>query len=510
MFTGVKLTAILLQTSLPPFVRTGLICSDMAIQTPTVELPRKIAGKARTTGVSDGYDKNQSLRRDDRVSVNQSIENIRHGAPASALMRQLAETDGTISTAIVQFVSMAATQWRLEAYQTWTNEFSREGLMAAETVVSSLDTLWQYSNGYQDKRSLDELAETGLYETLLTGGVAAELILDKYKLPTKIVIVPYSSLDWVSDGKGGRYPTQKSKTGEVIDLNIANFWVAESIKSADRLYTIPVMISGVKRLIAYEGFVESMTRVIRQVGQPRLLIKLNYDKVRQAAPPETAGDAVKLGTYLEKVRSDMQSLLEGLNPEDALVYYDFVEVDSVATTGEKKDYKEMLEELSGLAASALKSNPSLLGLRTTSGSQNIASTEAMLSLKMARLFQKPIETVLSRALTLAVRLSGVDAYIKFKFKSIDLRPEAELEAHASMRQARVLELLSLGRITDDEAQVMLDLGSIPEGAEELTGTGFYGSKQPDTLPASGTNARNAAVMPGTPTSSGGTDNKQRA
>jgi hypothetical protein len=118
--------------------------------------------------------------------------------------------------------------------------------------------------------------------------------------------------------------------------------------------------------------------------------------------------------------------------------------------------------------------------------------------------------VLSRALTLAVRLYGIDAYIKLDFEEIDLRPKAELEAHYAMRQNRVLELLSLGRITDDEAQQILGLGSLPDGAETLTGTGFYSNKTPDTMPVSGTNARNASIAPAGPDSSGGRDNTQRA
>jgi hypothetical protein len=144
-----------------------------------------------------------------------------------------------------------------------------------------------------------------------------------------------------------------------------------------------------------------------------------------------------------------------------------------------------------------------------SGSQNVASTEALLSTKLAASFQKPVEAVLSRALTLAVRMYGVDVYVKARFNDIELRPKSELEAHMSMRQQRVLELLSLGRITDDEAQSMLGLGSIPESAEELSGTMFLDKKGMDTLPASGTNAINRNLQPDGATSGGGKDNAQR-
>ena len=40
-------------------------------------------------------------------------------------------------------------------------------------------------------------------------------------------------------------------------------------------------------------------------------------------------------------------------------------------------------------------------------------------LKVVRAIQTPVEEVLSRALTLAIRLYGLDAYVRFKFNQID-------------------------------------------------------------------------------------------
>jgi hypothetical protein len=266
--------------------------------------------------------------------------------------------------------------------------------------------------------------------------------------------------------------------------------------------------SGVQQLFQYTSFIEDMSRVLRRNGQPRTLAKLNYEMVVQAAPPEIKNDPNKLAGHLEQVRASVEQLLAQLEPEDALVYYDLAEMDSMRTDGEKADYSTLLSELAGLTASAMKSNPSALGLRM-GGSQNVSSTEALLSMKLARLTQIPVEVVFSRALTLALRLYGIDAYVEFRFDDIDLRPKAELEAHLTMRQQRVLELLSLGMVTDDEAQVMLSLGSKPEGAPELTGTMFMNSKPMDTLPASGTNAVNQQIDTDQPTSVGGRDNTKR-
>jgi hypothetical protein len=474
---------------------------------PPITLPTRLAGKARTTSKAS-FDKGQTLRRDNRIDPNVSIQTLRTGQTASAQMRSLAEVDGLVSAVNVNMVATAMSGFRIEAFQSWTNEFSHEGLRAAETVLSGLDTLWNYTSGFQDKPTLDQLIETGLIEVMLTGGVGAELVLDSSRIPQRVIMFPYDSIVWKADGKGGRTPWQKNTQGEDIELNYPTVFIAESFKSADRMYALPMTHSGLQRLIHYSSFIEDMQRVLRKNGQPRTLVKLDYQRVMSAAPANVVGDSQKVAAYLDAVRTDMESLLSSLEPEDALVYYDVAEVTSAETTGEKRDYKELLSELSGLAASALKSNPSALGLRM-GGSQNIASTESMLSMKLARLIQVPVETVLSRALTLAVRLYGVDAYIKLKMNPIDLRPKAELEAHEAIRQNRVLELLSYGRITDDEAQVMLNLGSLPESSELLSGTRFLSSKTPDSTPVAATNARNQSIAPQGSRNAGGKDNEQR-
>lgn len=475
---------------------------------PSLILPTRIAGKAKTQTSASGQERGASLRRDDRIDPNVSIQTLRSGRTAAAQMRSLAEVDGMASAVNASMVATAFSGWRVEAYQSWTNEFSREGLRAAEMIVSALDTLWNYTSGYQDKLTIDELAVTGILEVMLTGGCACELVLDNARIPQYIALFPYDTITWKANGRGGRYPSQKSTTGEDVDLNIPNVWAAECMKSADRVYAIPHTHSGVKQLIQYTGFIEDMQRVVRRNGQPRLLAKLDYQKVISTATPEILNDPSRLSAYLETTRAGVETLLSGLEPEDALVFYDIAEIDSVKTDGEKRDYSVLLSELSGLTASALKSNPSALGLRM-GGSQNVSSTEAMLSMKLARLIQVPVETVLSRALTLAVRMYGVDSYIKFKFEPIDLRPSHELEAHKAILQNRVLELLSLGRLTDDEAQTMLGLGSIPDTAEELSGTGFYNSKAPDTVPVSKSNSRNQDITPDD-MNSGGKDNEKKA
>jgi hypothetical protein len=481
---------------------------------PTPTLPKTLIGKQRVQTPYSRYERGDDIRLDTRVDPNVDVRNLRAGVTAAATIRTLAETDALVSTALANFVAVANTPIKLAAYSTGTQEFSRDGVLAAESVLSSLDSVWDYSKGFADKRSLAAIAESAIYEVLLTGGVGLELVLTKERFPDSLVIFPYDSITWKSRGDGSKFPSQTAANpapgqSQTVELNLATIFVAESLKSANRLYTLPLIHAGIQQLFHYKDYLQDVWRVVKQSGQPRLVVTLNHEKVVASAPIETKQDETQLASYLETVRGGIENVLKGLAPEDALVLYDVAEVESHTASGEKKDIRELMNELAGLAASALKSNPSLLGLRM-SGSQNVATTETMIAVKTANMLRRPVEEAISRALTLAVRLYGVDVYIEASFAPIDLRPDSELAAHRQIFQAIALELLSLGRITDDEAQQMMGLGSLPEGAPELAGTMFRDKQGLDALPASGTNARNTAIAPDGPTSGGGRDNAERS
>jgi len=474
---------------------------------PKITLPRNLGGAARTATPASAVQQGQPLSRDSLNRSNIPLSQYRQTRSAPELMRQLAAGDPLVSTALLNLLSMADSGYMVQAFTTFTQEASSDGLRAAESLISSLDTTWDASKGFSQKRSLASTIETALREVSLTGGLVAELILDKHRLPDRIVIADYSELVWKSDGKGGATPAQKPKTGEERDLNHATIFISESVKSAAERYASPLMASGVNALWSYTSYIEDSWRTLRIAGEPRLTASLDYDKLVRSAPIEIQTDQVKLASYLEDARSQVERLLTGLNPEDAIVAYDLITIGKVDSNNEKRDFAQLLETMSGIAASGIKSSPTLMGLRG-GGSQNVASSETLLALKTARRLQLPVEEVLSKALTLAVRLLGLDVYIEFRFRPIELRPVSELSSFRSMDQARILELLSLNRVTDDEAQTMLGLGSLPEAAEQLAGTGFY-KAMPVTPPPAGEGAIGQNVgQPGN-TSAGGKDQEQR-
>jgi len=472
-----------------------------------VTLPTKLVKKAQAQTPASGSDRGTAIPKDNTRAANASIQSVRTQNNDVNAVRALDIQDGTVSSAIFSFVEIANSGFKLTAYETDTHQYSVEGTQMARSVVAALDTLYDYSKGFADKRSMTATIETALLEVITTGAMAAELVLDKLRLPDRINVVPYDTLEWVARGDGTKYPRQQTATGDPIKLDLPNFFVSELHKHSSKAYATTMMAAALNSSYHFNDFLEDMRRALRRQGHGRLNVKLSAEQVRAAAPEEIRNDSVKLASFMEVVQDAVTTELQALNPEDALVFYDSADVDLMKAEGEKADYVPLLNALSGQHATSLKTSPSILGLRL-SGSQSLSNTESLVFLKVARGIQKPVEEVMSRALTLATRLYGVDAYVKFKFDPINLRPEDELEAFKTMKMDRIFKLLSEGFITDEEAAQDLGTGPRAPGAPALSGTGFMrqGNAE-DSINATdaspNADPQGRALQPDTPKKAGG-------
>lgn len=468
------------------------------------KMPKATVGKVRvTTDSVAGAPVGNAVPRSTFTGRNASIETVRNQSRSDVdAVRKLISSEGTFSSAAFSFVEVAHTGYNYAAYTSNTHQLDVAGTRLVETIITHLDTPFDYSQGFAFKPTLREVVELMLVEVICSGGLGAELVLDKDRLPDYLAVVAYDTLEKVPKSGGGWYPQQISSSGEPTHLDIPNFFISELHRLVSEAYSRSMLIPAVNGTYSFQGFVEEMRRAVRRSGHSRIKVSLDAEKVRAAAPADVQNDPEKLKGWFESVKGSVEDGLRGLEPEDALVAYDSAEIDMLHSEQDKGDYVSLMSAISGQLATSLKISPSIIGLRI-SGSQSLSNTESLVFLKVARAIQRPVEDVMSRALTLAARLSGLDVYVQFSFDEIELRPSHELEAHKLMRQRRVLELCSLGFITEDEVAVILKTGARPAGAPALMGTGFMNPKSGDVNPLDVSNSQDPqgrALTPDTPTS----------
>lgn len=478
----------------------------MAITPTKTVLPRRLAGKATSATSVSPVKKGTDVSSRDQLSVidGATVRDIRATNKIVQALRLACRLDGTLSAAVYDLVQIANSGMKVRAYSSTDHRFDYEATQVASSVLARMNTLTDYTKGYADRRPVSSVLETALREVVLTGAIAGELVMDKARLPERIQIVAYETIVLKSRGDGTKFPIQRGLTPEDIPLDIPNFWIIESHLGADAPYARSMLEAGLSTVFHYMEFIEDMRRVVRNSGHTRTVATLNAESVRASAPENIQGSESKMQAYMETVRDDLQKVLSSLEPEEALVIYDVAETELQQAKSNKSDYTQLLQTLAGMAATSLKSHPSILGLRLQ-GSQSLSNTESLIFLQVAKAAQTSVAGFMSRALTLAVRLFGVDVYVKADFRPINLRPEDELEAFKVMKQDRILDQLSLGMISDDEAGFELDLPPRPPGSPELSGTFFRDSASSNRADEVTPNAdpMGRAMQPDTPTKGGG-------
>lgn len=465
-----------------------------------VVLPRSnVAGKARAKRPGSDLDRGQTIRNEHSQYIQQTIDQIRNRAEVSDLIRTLLREEGIFSAAGNAMVSLASNSgYRLAGYDS-SGTMDLEVMGIGYVLLDRLNTHHDYSLGYNDKAGVESLLATLTLDAVSSGGCGVELVLNPDFSPYRLVPVGYSTIEWESDGRGGRYPTQDR--GD-IDLNLPTVFMAEHHRHAGEAYAYSILRPGLANTVYFQEFLEDTRRAVNRVGHSRMVATIIAEKLAASAPQDVRNDDAKMQEYLAQQYAAVQSALEDLEPEDAVIAFDSVEFSVEDTGGSKSDYTPLLSTLGNMQGASLKTPATVTGLRA-GGGQGLSNAETLVYLKTVDSLRVAVEEVISRALTLAVRLLGVDGSIQFEFMPIDLRPDSELEAYRGTRQKRVLEKLSWGLIND--AQACFELGIRPQGLQgPLAGTRFY-TQRGETGEGERESSTGRALNPGTPSQSGGDD-----
>lgn len=446
----------------------------------------------------------------DRNLVNTDFTTYRNAGDTRAVLREFIASSPDLSSAVFAYLRTAITSGYLAVAKNPDGSFNREATNLLLQLITRMDLLADYSQGYNGSASLRSTSEAMGKEIMAYGSCALELVLDKSRLPSKMVAVSTTRIQFKPEGKDLK-PVQVV-SGSEIDLDVPTFFYVALDQDLLSAYSASPLEPAMKPVLFAEDFMNDLRRIVKRVLHPRLKVVINESKVKENAPDEATSSAESFRDHLNKVKDTITSVINGLAPEDALVFYDSVDV-SLENNGNTRlsdEYEVLQSILDSKMATGGKSMPSILGHGTQSA--NIASTETMLFSKAAAgAVQEKLNEIYSRALTLAIRLYGLDCYVEFKYKPIDLRPEAELEAFRQSKQSRVLEMLSLGLISDDEAALDLTGHLPPDGYKPLSGTMFRSQAAQDVSGDGSSNdgsALNKSLGTNAPTQGRGENNKR--
>lgn len=414
----------------------------------------------------------------ERRLANTDITTFRTNGTTRAVIRAFAAASPDLSNAVATAVRTAITANYTAVAKDMDGKFNREATALLQQLLTRFNVVKNYDEGFSNVNSIRECSEAMGKEIMLYGALACELVLDKSRLPYKIVPVSVTTVQLFQD-KDGMKAKQAQAQGDPVDLDIPTFFYSALDQDLQEPYAASPLEPAIAPAIFLQEFMNDVRRIVKRTIHPRLHVTISEEKFRKNLPLEAQHDEEKMRAAMATMLSDIEDKVNNLAPEDALVFFDTLGFDYAdhGNTGLASEYETIRSLAEGKLATGAKTMGTILGHQAASA--NIASAETLLYIKHAEgSIQFKLNEIYSRALTLAIRLFGFDCYVEFAYDRIDLRPDIEIEAFRSMKQSRVLELLSLGMITDEEACIKLTGSLPPEGMTPLTGTMFM-SKKPD-------------------------------
>lgn len=416
-----------------------------------------------------------ALPKQDRRLATRETTTYRNGASTAQTLRDFAAASPDMSGAIFAYLRTAITGGYSGVAKNLDGSFNPDATNLLQQLMMRMDVLPNYADGYGGSYSIRSVAESMAKEMLIYGAMACELVLDKTRTPWRIQPIHTPHIEFLPDGND-LIPRQVV-AGVTIPLDVPTFFYTALDQDLLTPYSSSPFESAIRPAIFSEDFVQDLWKVVKQAVHPRQHVKINLEKLQAQMPVEAAHDSKIRQEWLDGTLAAITDTINTLGPEEALIYYDFMEVerDNNGNSSLSSEWQTLQNIANSKLSTGAKTLPAILGHGV--GSSNVASTESMLFVKSASgAVQVKLNETFSRVLTLAVRLYGLDVVVDFKFDPVDLRPESELESYKSMKQSRILEQLSLGLITDEDASLQLT-GKLPlPGATKLSGTGFFNKK----------------------------------
>ena len=411
----------------------------------------------------------------DRRLLTSDLTENRNAADTRTAIKNFVATSPDLSSAVFTYLRVAITKKYTAVAKNLDGTFNYEGTSLVQQLLARFDVLNDYSEGFAGSGSMRSNSESMGKELMETGACCAELVLGKDRLPRRIQPIAVSQIKFKPDGKILK-PVQVL-SGVEIDLDVPTFFYVALDQNLLEPYSSSPLEPALKPVLSSEDFQNDIRRIVKRVIHPRLEVEIDEEKFLASLPQSSKSTEEKISAARAQVVADITSMLSNLSPEDALVHFDSIGITLLnnGNTSLSSEYQVLGQMLDGKMATGAKSMPAILGHGTKSA--NIASTETMLFAKAAEgAVQAKLNEIYSRMLTLAVRLYGLDCVVEFAYDTVDLRPDSELEAFKQSKQSRLLELLSIGMVSDDEACLQLTGKLPPVGYKPLSGTMFKSAK----------------------------------
>ncbi len=394
---------------------------------------------------------------------------------SSQLLDILIDSNPDVSQALFSFLRMCNSGHTFQVVDQDGKAF-KEGQKVMDSWVKELE-LEQTNKGFKEDRSLNSLINKTHLSFFTKGAASGEVVLTERFKPNYLVAVDPDTI-WFKQNqdqysKGELIPWQiqpfgtdrKMGTweGSYKRLDIPSFFYQPLDPRLDDVYGVCPILPVLQIIFFQLQILQDLQAVVHKAGYPRISIKVLEETLIKNAPPTIKHDAKALSTWLSAQKTALENEYKEINPEDAIIHYDSVDIKYLETNKGMGSYdaRALIEIIDSQLIASLKSLSTLMG-RHKGRTETYASAEVQLYIKGVEAIQAVSSLYLSRQLTFCLNMFGLQGYVIFKYLPIELRSKTELAQWDSIRIKNNLVLVALKMKSFDECAIELT-GHAPVG-----------------------------------------------
>lgn len=388
------------------------------------------------------------------------------------LLQDLMKNDPDCSATVGAYLTLADTPLSMLVYDT-KGQIDRTATETLMQLVQALTNPTDYSQGFVLKPNMEMFCQELRYMIMLRGVIGTELVFDKMLVPSRMQHVDMASIEWFEKEPGAYKPRQKvpGVSGGVM-LDIPSFFVAFHRRDPTKIYANSDFVSVINTIAARQQVVNELYRIMQVTGFPRIALKVVEEVLMKSVPAGIASDPAQVASWANARLTEVADAFSDLRSDQAFAHMDSVEpsVINEKNPAAGVDVSKVIDVLNAQNQAGLKTMATVIGRGT--GSTQVASAEVRVQAMNADQLNVPVKQILDQSLTFLLNSYGVPGFVRCKFAPAELRPNLELEPQKVLRQARMLQDLSLGIISDEEYH-LTSYGRLPGArSEALSGTHF--------------------------------------
>lgn len=375
------------------------------------------------------------------------------------LLKILMDNHPDVSFALWEFLRLGMSGYKVKAYKVKQRkgkgdlEENKKAQVFIDEYIRDLANP-PATEFYKHNNSLDKVVGKLLQFCVLYGASSVELGLTKSGEIGDIFVVNPSTIDFGTNKKDNRIIPFQFQLGKgYIPLDIPSFFYEGLDEFGDEPYGRAPFQAVISTVFFQMQVLQDLRAVVHSQGYPRIDIQIIEEALMAHAPPQVRTHPDKKQEYIENQLTMLINEYSSLDPDDALVHLNSVEI-GVIGEGNKAliDPQKLFSVIDNQIQNGLKILSTMLGRRGQgSSSETYSKMEMKLFIKSVESIQAVVERILSNLFTYVMRYEGHQGFAEFKFNPIELRTEQEQHAFLQIKISNYERMRDNGWITNDEA-----------------------------------------------------------